>query len=217
MQEEKTEGIVLRSQDYKERHRIITLFTPEGRLSLIVRGISRKNTRLLSLTTPFCHGEYLYRRGHSELLSFRDGTILDDHYSLRNSLKSLQVAGALANAVLTSQMADKPAPALFSLYKSYHNQVPHFSNPEVLLASFQLKLLKHDGLLNTASYCSEDDDNSAFILQEEADHGFDFSRSEKEHLWALDSALQFSSLRDFQLSPLLAQKIDAYFRAQVSQ
>jgi DNA repair protein RecO (recombination protein O) len=215
MQEEKTEGIVVRSQDYKERHRIITLFTPLGLISLIVRNISRKNTRLLSLTTPFCHAEYLYRRSNSELLAFRDGTVLDDHLGLRQSLKSLQIAGSLANAILTSQMADKPAPALFSLYRSYHNQVPHFSNPEVLLASFQLKLLKHEGLLNIG-YCAEDDSTSPFILGE-GEEGFHFSDSEWDELSTLGSALQFSSLRDLRLSPFLAQKIDALFRSRITQ
>src|SRR5215467_7390363 len=34
MTEERIEGIVLRSQDYKESHRIITLFTPRGLIDL---------------------------------------------------------------------------------------------------------------------------------------------------------------------------------------
>ena len=134
MQEEKTEGIVLRSQDYKERHRIVTLFTPQGLISLIVRNISRKNTRLLSLTTPFSHGEYLYQRGRSELLSFRDGTLLDGHLDLRHTLKALQTAGSLAHAILSSQMASKPAPALFALTTCTTNrspilQIPNSSSP----------------------------------------------------------------------------------------
>ena len=41
MQEEKIEGIVLRSQDYQERHRIITLFSPQGLISLIVKSTLR--------------------------------------------------------------------------------------------------------------------------------------------------------------------------------
>jgi DNA repair protein RecO (recombination protein O) len=136
MHEEKTEGIVLRSQDYKEHHRIITLFSPLGLINLIVKGISRKNTRLLMLTTPFSHGEYIYRQGRSDLLNFHDGTVLNDHLILRQSLKSLQTAGTLANAILTSQMNGKPAPVLFTLYKSYHRQACRFDDPMPLLGSF---------------------------------------------------------------------------------
>jgi DNA repair protein RecO (recombination protein O) len=201
MQEEKTEGIVLRSLDYKERHRIITLFTPLGCISLIVRSISKKNTRLLSLTTPFCHAEYLYLRGNSELLTFRDGSVLDPHLTLRQSLKSLQIAGELARTILTSQLADKPAPALFALYKSYHHQVPQFNNSEVLVASFQLKLLKHEGLLN---------------LTADALEGFQFSTFEWDQLFILSNALQFTHLRDLELSSSFTHKIDGLFHSRIS-
>ncbi len=193
---DKTEGIVLRSQDYKERHRLITLFTPQGLISLIVKSISRKNTRLLSLTTPFCHGEYHFRRGQSELLRFLDGTILDDHFHLRQSLASLQTAGALANAILTSQMASKPAPALFALYRSFHNQVPHFSDPTILLASFQLKLLKHEGLFAIDAPCET----------------LPFSPTEWDTILSLDAVQQFSALRNLNVPPPLAQKIQTLFR-----
>jgi DNA repair protein RecO (recombination protein O) len=224
MHEEKTEGIVLRSQDYQERHRIITLFSPEGLISLIVRNISRKNTRLLSLTTPFCHGEYLFHRGRTELLSFRDGTVLDDHLCLRQSLKSLQIAGALANAILTSQMGGKPAPALFALYKSYHNQVPHFNNPEVLLASFYLKLLKYEGLLTVLPHCSTCKSPSPLLLhdgeslcsQHGAAGGFHFIASEWDLLLTLDSSMQFSNLRGLALPLHFSQKINALFLSRIS-
>lgn len=224
MQEEKTEGIVLRSQDYKERHRIITLYTPQGLLSLIVRGISRKNARLLSLTSPFSYGEYHYRRGNSDLLSFRDGAVLDDHLALRQNLKSLQIAGALANAILTSQMAGKPSPALFVLYKSYHKQVSHFDSPEVLLASFYLKVLKHEGLISITAHCAACESPSplhlhegeSFCSQHAVAKGFSFTTSEWDLLLSLDNALQFSTLRNLVLPPLLSQKINTLFHSRIS-
>lgn len=224
MHEEKTEGIVLRSQDFKERHRIITLFTHQGLISLIVKNISRKNTRLLSLTTPFCHGEYHYRRGNSELLRFHDGTIIDDHFNLRQSFSSLQVAGALANAILTSQMPGKPSPALFVLYKSYHNQVPCFNDPTTLLASFYLKLLKHEGLLTITPHCTSCDEAPARLLhngeslctQHNTQDAFHFSPSEWETLLSLDGAQQFSSLRTLSIPPLLSQKINTLFLSRLS-
>ena len=224
MHEEKTEGIVLRSKDFKERHRIITLFTPQGLISLIVKGISRKNTRLLSLTTPFCYGEYHYRRNNSELLRFYDGTILDDHFSLRQSLSALQTAGALANAILTSQMPGKPSPALFALYKSYHKQVLCFNDPTVLLSSFYLKLLKHEGLLSVSSQCMSCDEDSArllyngesFCTKHQIQDAFQFSPMEWETLLALDNAQQFSSLRSLTIPPFLSQKISNLFLSRLS-
>jgi DNA repair protein RecO (recombination protein O) len=224
MQEEKTEGIVVRSQDYKERHRIITLFTPEGLLSLIVRGISRKNTRLLSLTSLFCLGEYLYVKKRSELLSLRDAALLDEHLSLRDSLASLQTAGALANAILTSQMPGKPSPALYLLYKLYHRQVPHFADPSVLLASFYLKLLKHEGLLHLSSDCAACAAPSALATHEgesfcpahAPSSSLRFTPPEWESLLALDNAQHFSLLQTLSIAPAAFSKIHSLFHARLS-
>ena len=224
MQEEKTEGIVLRSQDYNERHRIITLFSPLGLISLIVKNISRKNARLLILTTPFSHGEYLYSQGRSDLFKYHDGSLLDDHLGLRQNLKSLQAAGALANAILTSQMAGKPAPALFTLYKSYHKQVCSFDDPAPLVASFTLKLLKHEGLLSLSSDCAKCEIISAHFLhqgesfcsQHAESDAMAFSSSEWEMLLALESARQFSDLRKCCISAPLEQKIQALFQSRIT-
>lgn len=198
MQEEQTEGIVLRSQDFKERHRLITLFTPHGLINLIVKGISRKNAHLLSLTTPFCHGEYHYFRSHSELLQFRDGTVLDDHFNLRQNFNALQTAGTLAYAILTSQMPGKPSPFLFALYKSYHKQTLRFDASFSFLASFYLKLLKHEGLLH--------------LNQHEIPH---FSSTEQETLLALSQIQHFSSLHQLDIPPALFQKITHLFHSML--
>jgi DNA repair protein RecO (recombination protein O) len=219
MQEEKTEGIVLRSQDYKERHRIITLFSPQGLISLIVKNISRKNARLLSLTTPFSHGEYVYQYGKSDLFNYCDGTLLDDHLHLRQSLKSLKAAGTLANAILASQMAGKPAPALFALYRSYHKQIRHFDEPAPLLASFFLKLLKHEGLISISLQCANCgtapalclSSGESFCSQHTEAGSIAFSPAEWEMLLALEQVQQFSALRTLELSPSLTHKIQALF------
>jgi DNA repair protein RecO (recombination protein O) len=223
MHEEKIEGIVLRSQDYKERHRIITLFSPHGLISLIVKGISRKNARLLALTTPFTHGEYVCRQGRSELWNFQDGTLLNDHPALRQSLKSLQAAGTLANAILVSQMAGKPAPALFALYKAYHSQIHRFDSHDPLLASFYLKLLKHEGLLSVSPHCSSCGENTArFLLQGESfcpahahSNAMAFPIAEWEHLLLLDDAQQFSALRTLAIPPSLLHKIQTLFLSRL--
>jgi DNA repair protein RecO (recombination protein O) len=225
MNEKKTEGIVLRSQEFKEHHRIITLFSPQGLISLIVKSVSRKNTRLLALTTPFSYGEFIYHQGRSELFRLHDGTVFDAHLILRQSLKSLQTAGALANAILSSQMAGKPAPALFLLYKSYHKQVPCFDDPAPLLASFYLKLLKHEGLLSISPHCTSCAGTPANLLhngesicsQHPIEHAMHFSSSEWETLLSLDGAQQFSALRTLSLSPFFSEKINTLFHSRLTQ
>lgn len=225
MYEERTEGIILRSQDYKEHHRIITLFSPQGLISLIVKSISRKNARLLTLTTPFSHGEYIYHQGQSELFRFHDGTVLDDHLNLRQSLQFLQTAGALANAILASQMIGKPAPILYALYKSFHKQICTFDDPAPLLASFYLKLLRHEGLLSLSLYCANCGKNIAQALnngeslcsQHAGQEATSFSPLEWELLLSLEGAHQFSTLRSHRFPLVLLQKIQDFFNIRMRQ
>ena len=159
--EEKHEGLVLRSIDYKEREKIITLFTPtRGIISLFVKGISRKKNHLLTLTSPFTQGEYHFRIGNSDLYSFQDGTPLNAHLFLREKLSYLTAATQFIQALLTTQLPGKPAPFLYQLVLFYLNALPKFTDPIALISSYLLKVLKHEGVLSLAhrevSYTQEE-------------------------------------------------------------
>ena len=59
-EEVKTEGICLRSVEYGENDRIITLLTDNlGKISVRARGISSPKSRLRQATVPFSFGEYI--------------------------------------------------------------------------------------------------------------------------------------------------------------
>lgn len=146
MQEERIEGIVLQAKEYKERERLVILFTPLGVLHLIVKGVRRGN---LMWVEPFAHGEYHVRRGRSDLFTCKEGTLWDAHHEFRNDWTSLRTAGALAQAILQSQLPGKESPSLFSLYRAYHKQVMKAQGP-AFLSSFYLKLLSLEGLLAAA-------------------------------------------------------------------
>jgi DNA repair protein RecO (recombination protein O) len=207
MEEEKSEGIVLRSIDYKERERIITVFTSNaGLISLIVKNISRRNSHFLALSTPFCHAEFLYRKGRSELFRFQDGTVLDEMLSLRNHLGHLQAAGELVNAILYSQMPGKPASLLYALLSVYMKQIPHFENTDVLTASFYLKVLKHEGLLTLSEESLSHGELSIHLP------GGAFSPEESRRLEELLSVRHFERLKELKISPELCAKIRTCFK-----
>ncbi len=153
--EEMQEGLVLRRVDYKDRQKIITIFTPQrGLVSLIVKGITRKKTNLLTLTSPFTRAQYNYRIGRSDLYQYLDGTPLATHHNIRNNLDHIETAAELVKALLLTQMPGKAAPALYALTISYLHELHQFKNPTTLSSSFFLKLLKHDGLLALSPNCS---------------------------------------------------------------
>lgn len=225
MHEERTQGIVLRSLDYKDSQRIITIFTSIGLIRLIVKRITSRNTHLLNLTTPFCEGEFLFKRGRSDLLSFLDGSVLDSHLELRKRLSSLETAGSLAQMILSSQLDGKFSYDLYQLFRFYLKQIPSFESPTSLAASFQLKLLAHEGLLALSSQCNRCNDKPAeFLSKGESlcnahplEEGFHFSREEWILLMQLHSAKHFSTLRTLSLSSHFHQKIDVFFKYRITE
>jgi|JI10StandDraft_1071094.scaffolds.fasta_scaffold12071_2 DNA repair protein RecO (recombination protein O) len=194
MEEQKVEGIVLKTVPFKENDRILTLYTPQqGVMSLYVQGLSKKKPALTNLATPLCRGEYLFRKGRSDLHKFFDGTILDLHLPLRKSYTHLQVGGKILQTIHETQLPGKSSPALYALLVSYLKKLGDATFPETLLASFHLKLLKHEGVLSLENLPSSLDEKTIHILT---------------------TTRQFEPLLDLELPPSLLKGIDALLAAQ---
>jgi len=226
MREEKTEGIVLRALDYKDRQKIITVFTVEcGLISLIVKGISRRALRLLALTSPFCRAEFHFARGRSDLYRFIDGTVLDENLSLRQKYSFLETAGRLAHAVLRSQLPGKPSPALYALFSAYLKQAPLFEQHQTLTTSFLLKMLKHEGLISLEELCLHCnnapsrciDRGESLCSAHAAPHALRFTDAEWALLFNLASAQNFSLLQQQTIEGSLEKKILQVFDQRILQ
>lgn len=151
----RTEGIVLQAIKYQDYDQILTVFTPgEGIIKFFVKAAySSKNGRGAA-TSPLSRAEFVYSKGKSDLYSCREVSSLNPHLALRQSIVMLETALDLIKAVLESQMENKPAPDLYKLLLSYLEKIPVIANPMVLAASFRLKILRHDGLLDIGPCCS---------------------------------------------------------------
>ncbi len=152
VKEEKAEGIVLRSQEFQERKRIISLLTPSsGLIQMIVKGLSERRPHLFALTTPFTLGEYHYWEGRSSLYQFTEGAVLDEQLYLREKLSYLETAGAMAKWLLDHLLPEAPDATPYLLLKSFIKQIPNFEEKETLLAAFFVKILQHEGFLDLRS------------------------------------------------------------------
>ncbi len=191
--EEQAEGIVLRSTEYKDRQRIIAIFThTQGIIHVIVKGLSPKKPHLLALTSPFSQAEFTYAKGRSDLFRFVEGNLLNSHLSLRNTLIHFQAAGKLVQAIHRSQLLGKPAPLLYTLFTRALSALPFLPKPELLITLFSLKLLQHEGLFDPA-------------LSPET-----FSSEETSTLHALLEVRQFSLLKNFPITPSAQEKLTLY-------
>lgn len=189
------EGIVLRSVDYRDTEKIVTIFTKnEGRVELIVKGLKANQTEKRALCSPLSCSEFVYTSGRTELCRLIDITSIDPFLALREKLSFLQEAGRMTRALLTSQLPGKASPLLYALFRSYLGALPSFPAPEVVSASFQLKLLRHEGILHLSS----------------------FSKGDQELLQLLAFATNLPLLRSLSPPPGLLEQINHHFETIIA-
>lgn len=219
MEQERIEGIVLRAMEYKDTQRLVTLFSPTGLYHIVVKRLSSKRVGPLLASSPFSKSECIVQRGQSALFSCSDLSLLDDYSALRTRYAFMEAAGSLARAVLHTQLPGKPAPLLYQLLELYLQKIPLLEEQTPLVVSFQLKLLKHEGLLRLSMYCPLcPHQPAAFLLKGESlcsmhdqQGGISFSREEWALLLSLCEARYIDDLRSHMIPPSFVEKVQTYF------
>ncbi len=150
-----TEGIVLKAFNLGDYDRVMTVFSKnDGLMKLVVKKGSHPKWAQPALTMPLTCVEYYYAPAKHEIFRFHEGHVLNNYLPLRQKLEYLEAASHLVQGLLSTQFLGKPAPLLYQLFAFYLNKIPTASNPQILVNSFRLKLMSHDGQLVLRRGCS---------------------------------------------------------------
>ena len=142
-----TEAIVLKSVDFRDHQKVVTLFTPEhGIISMFASNLSSKNLHKMTLCSPLTRASYILHKGNKDLYKMKDGTLIDGHFELRNSIEKLTAGLEMIKLIDSSQFPHKGVPALYQLLRSYLKELKSTKNCTALLISYCLKLLIHEGV-----------------------------------------------------------------------
>ncbi|MCP3025646.1 DNA repair protein RecO [Halobacillus sp. A5] len=150
---EKIEGIVLRTRDYGETHKIVTLFTREkGKIGVMARGAKKPNSRMASVTQPFIHGQFLIHAG-SGLGSLSQGEMITSLRSIREDIVKTAYASYLAE--LTDKLLDekKPDPFLFEQLLQTLLWMAEGKDSEILSMMYELKMYRKAGFAPKVDVC----------------------------------------------------------------
>jgi recombinational DNA repair protein (RecF pathway) len=141
---EKITGLLLQSIPYLGQKKILKILTPENGL------LSCFATKRIDpiLTTPFLLGEWVYMKNQRDIHPLIDATLIDDLSALKVNYQHLTTAGQIAQDLLRTQLPGKVAHEPLSLALACLRKLPLFQEPEILLATFRLKLLFLEGLLS---------------------------------------------------------------------
>lgn len=215
MKEEKTEGLLLQTTAYLGQKKILKILTPhKGYISCITQKKSLKG-----FTDPFLIAEWVYQDKGRDLHSLTDASLLDDLLQIRSSYTALQVAGKIAACILRIAFAGKSEPILYSLSTAYFRKVSLYAHTPSFVASFQLKLLLHEGLLALQDQCSICKQTATSFSFHESycwRHTTNMQHSFTKEQWSLIQLLMFSKsfqeIQSIQLESRLEEKIDRLFQ-----
>lgn len=221
MEIKKCEGIVLHKIKYGEYDQILTVFTrEEGLIKLICKGASSRKKNGADL---LMRAEFFYLPRQSSLMTCRELTQINANLQLRKSLACLEGACAMAKAILASQCEQKPAPQLYELFICYLERLPLAPQPEALVASFLLKILRHEGLFGLTPHCSvclQDliehhiFNGESYCRQDRPPQAITLSPFEAETLFVLAFSRSFACIEQHHLQKDLQTTIDQIFIAQ---
>lgn len=166
---QKCEGIVIRSIDYGETNKIVTLYTREwGKIGVMARGANKPNSRLAAVTLPFTYGYFLVQLGRG-LGNLQQGEILSSYKSIKEDIFLTAYASYVAELTEKSTEERKANPFLFELLKQTLAYINDGLDPEVLVLIYEMKILNVLGLypvLDQCAVCGKTEGKFSFSVRE---------------------------------------------------
>ena len=111
----RTEGIVLKTHNFRETSRIITVFSKDfGRLKLLAKGIRKPGSRFGGTLELFTHSSVIfYQKETREIHTLSDSHILYSFDRLRSELASFTLASKISHFLVSGTPDEEPHPELF--------------------------------------------------------------------------------------------------------
>ena len=148
-------GMVIRTVDYRDNDRILTLFTAEsGRVDAKARNCRKATSPLLGCTQPFTYGEYqLFYHKNKYIID--QGEVLESFYPLREDVEKYAAASLCASLCLEGIQAEESSEAIFSLlYHTLSYLTYGDSDPGDLTAAFLIRFLALSGFRPAITQCA---------------------------------------------------------------
>jgi DNA repair protein RecO (recombination protein O) len=166
---QKCEGIVIRTTDYGETNKIVTLYTREwGKVGAMARGAKKPNSRLSSITQLFTHGYFLIQRG-TGLGSLQQGETVSSIRSIGEDIFLTAYASYIVELTDKCTEEKKPNPYHFELLLQTLHYMNEGYDPDILMNIYEMKMLNVLGLypiLNQCSVCGSTDGHFSFSIRE---------------------------------------------------
>jgi DNA repair protein RecO (recombination protein O) len=149
----KLEGIVIRNMDYGESNKIIAIYTRHnGKMSIMVRGAKKMNSRFSSVSQLFTHGEFVLFKT-SSMGTLNQSETIESHRRLRENLHMS------AYSAYVVELIDRIVPEfdqnemMFEQLKASLEAIESDKDPAIVLHIMEMKMLAIAGYLPQLDTC----------------------------------------------------------------
>jgi len=150
---QKCEGIILRTTDYGETNKIVTLYTREwGKIGVMANGAKKPKSRLAAITQPFTYGYFLVQKGHG-LGSLQQGEMIASLRSIKEDIFLTAYASFIVELTDKCTEEKKTNPYLFELLYQVLNYINEGYDPDIIKNIYEMKMLNSLGLYPTLNHC----------------------------------------------------------------
>lgn len=166
---QKCEGIVIRTSDYGESNKIVTLYTREfGKLGVMARGAKKTNSRLSAVSQIFTYGYFLVQTG-TGLGTLQQGEMISSMRLIREDIFKTGYASYIVELLDKGTDEKIRNPFLFELLNQTLNYINDDNDIDIITNIFEMKMLNVIGLypvLNECAICGSKDGRFAFSMRE---------------------------------------------------
>jgi len=166
---QKVEGLVLRTTDYGETTKIVTIFTREyGKIGAMARGAKKPSSRLASISQPFTYGHFLVMLG-AGLGTLQQGEVIHPLRSIKQDIFLTAYASYITELTDKATEEKKPNSYLFELFIQTLLYIDDGLDPQIMTNIYEMKLLNVFGLypiLEQCAICKEPDGQFSFSIKE---------------------------------------------------
>lgn len=165
----KTEAIVIGYYPLREADRIVLFFTKEyGIIRAVAKGAMKINSKLCGRLELLNYGLLVfYRKENRELQIVSSFDVIDAFQSLREDLKKIAYCSYLAELVQKVIPEYEASSDIFNLMLNIMQVMRTYSDPELLVRTFEIRLLDTLGLspqLDLCTNCSNPIDSNEVIF-----------------------------------------------------
>jgi DNA repair protein RecO (recombination protein O) len=141
------EGIVIRSLDYGESNKIITLYPREtGKAAVMVRGAKKTQSHHTAISQLFTIGLYTFYLSRTGTMgTLNSGELIESHHALRSDLHMAAYASYLAELTDRLVADDSAYPHLFDQLAAALNSLEESKDARIITNVYELKMLEIAG------------------------------------------------------------------------